>query len=122
MKQLAIALLFPALLLLGVGCNSTKQATEKAAEPTTANTRQEGGRGGEGQRPQGGTPEERFAQMDTNKDGKLAASEVKGPLKESFSTIDTDGDGFISLEEMKKAPRPERQGPPPGGGRPGGGK
>lgn len=54
-----------------------------------------------------------FAQLvekiDANKDGKLAESEVKGPLKENFSEIDTDEDGFISEEEFNNAPKPERK-------------
>ncbi|MBU2929679.1 EF-hand domain-containing protein [Winogradskyella psychrotolerans] len=48
-------------------------------------------------------------EMDANDDGKLAESEVKGPLKDSFSEIDTDEDGFISEEEFKNAPKPERK-------------
>lgn len=83
------------------------------------NQRQQSSQGerGQGQRGQGGAPT--FAQilseMDANGDGKLAESEVKGPLKNDFSTIDTDEDGFISESEFENAPKPERgQG---GGGR-----
>ena len=61
-----------------------------------------------------------FAQMDVNKDGKIAKEEAKGPLAENFAKIDANEDGFISLEEMKAAkPAGNR---PRGGGRPGGGK
>ena len=49
-----------------------------------------------------------FAQMDANKDGKLAADEVEGPLKEKFAVIDADADGFITKEEMENAPKPEK--------------
>lgn len=49
--------------------------------------------------------------MDTNKDGKIAESEVKGPLKEKFSEVDTNKDGFISEEEFKNAPKPKRKHP-----------
>lgn len=59
--------------------------------------------------------EQLFAQMDANKDGKLAKDEVKGPLLNDFSKIDTNKDGFLSKEEIEKAPKQERQGPPPGG-------
>lgn len=55
------------------------------------------------------SPEEMFTKMDANKDGKLEATEVRGPLKEDFAKIDTDGDGFITREELEKAPKPERR-------------
>lgn len=48
-------------------------------------------------------------EMDKNEDGKLEASEAKGPLKDNFVKIDADEDGFISEEEFKKAPKPERK-------------
>ncbi|RFC53863.1 EF-hand domain-containing protein [Brumimicrobium aurantiacum] len=38
--------------------------------------------------------------MDTDKDGKLSESEVKGPLAKEFATIDTDENGFLTLEEL----------------------
>ncbi|TYC09657.1 EF-hand domain-containing protein [Bizionia gelidisalsuginis] len=47
-------------------------------------------------------------QMDKNEDGKLAKTEVKGPLKENLDKVDTDEDGFISKKEFKKAPTPKR--------------
>ena len=50
--------------------------------------------------------------MDSNKDNKLSKKEVKGPLKDDFSKVDTNKDGFITKEELKKAPKPERKGPP----------
>jgi len=46
-------------------------------------------------------------EMDANEDGKLAASELKGPLKKDFAKIDTDEDGFISEAEFKEAPKPK---------------
>lgn len=48
-----------------------------------------------------------FEKMDANKDGKLAADELVGPLSEKFATIDADADGFITKEEMESAPAPE---------------
>ena len=46
-------------------------------------------------------------EMDKNEDGKLAKSELKGPLKDDFAKIDTDEDGLISEAEFKKAPKPK---------------
>lgn len=109
MKNIALILFLPALIILSVGCNSTKQAADQPATTTT--------KARSGQRGERGTPEEMFAKMDVNSDGKLSTEEVRGPLKEQFSKIDTDSDGFISMEEMKNAPRPNRQGRP-GGDRP----
>ncbi|TXF87091.1 EF-hand domain-containing protein [Neolewinella aurantiaca] len=102
------------MLLAAVGCNSTKTAAteEKAAVEQRGERPQ---RGGERK-----SPEEMFAEMDTNKDGKLAKDEVSGRLAENFTTIDADSDGFLSVEEIKNA-RPARGGRP-GGGRPGGDK
>ena len=57
------------------------------------------------------TLEQIFKMFDQNKDGKLAKSEVKGPLLTDFAKIDTNKDGFISKAEIEKAPKPS--GPPP---------
>lgn len=51
--------------------------------------------------------------MDTNKDGKLAKSEIKGPLLRDFSKIDSNEDGFISRKELENAPKPEKRQRPP---------
>jgi len=104
-----------ALLLISTSCNSTKQTTETAAATEKARTNERPQRGGE--RP---TPEAMFAQMDTNKDGKITKAEAKGPLANDFARIDADENGFISLEEMKAA-APTGNRPPRSGGRPGGG-
>tara|TARA_R110000868_G_scaffold44077_5_gene147620 strand:+ start:80 stop:430 length:351 start_codon:yes stop_codon:yes gene_type:complete len=63
--------------------------------------------GQEGKKPP--TAEQLLKEMDANKDGKLAKSELKGPIKDDFTKIDTNKDGFLSLEELKKAPKPERK-------------
>ena len=52
---------------------------------------------------------ELLEQMDKNEDGKLAKSEMKGPLKNDFDKVDTNEDGFISEKEFKKAPKPQRR-------------
>ena len=72
------------------------------------------------QRPEGDrkrlTVTEMLAEMDTDGDGKLSETEVKGPLQNDFSKIDTNKDGFIVEEELKNAPEP--QGGDQGQGRP----
>lgn len=60
-----------------------------------------------GERPKPPTYAQLLEEMDSNKDGKLAKSEVKGPLSKDFGTIDSNKDGFISKKEFDKAPRPE---------------
>ena len=98
MKQstIIIAALFTVATLM-ISCKSSSETTERTA-------RSEQKRGGE--RP---NIETIFAQMDANKDGRIAKSEAKGPLAQDFSTIDTNNDGFISKEELKNAPKPERK-------------
>lgn len=51
---------------------------------------------------------ELLKELDKNEDGKLAKSEVKGPLIDDFAKIDTDEDGFISEKELKNAPKPKK--------------
>ena len=92
-STIIIASLFT-IASIAVSCKSSSETTE-----------------GSGQRKGGDRPnlETIFAQLDTNKDGKISKSEAKGPLAESFSTIDTNEDGFITKEELKNAPKPERK-------------
>ena len=102
MKKLILSLTIVAIL---ISCKSSQETTETASkEARTAQVK--------GERP---NPEEMFAQMDANNDGKLSKDEAKGPLSEKFSEIDTNSDGFISKEELKNAPKPERGGQRQGG-------
>jgi Ca2+-binding EF-hand superfamily protein len=59
---------------------------------------------------QGGPPQyaQLLAQMDSNKDGKLAKTEVKGRLQQEFAKVDKDQDGFISKTEFESAPKGRR--------------
>ncbi len=61
------------------------------------------------QAPKGPPPDPKtlIEQMDSNKDGKLERSEVKGPLLDDFDKIDLNEDGYLSLEELEKAPKPK---------------
>lgn len=52
---------------------------------------------------------ELLEEMDTNKDGKLAKSEVKGRLSKDFDRIDANKDGLITEEEMKQAGPPKQK-------------
>ena len=46
--------------------------------------------------------------MDTNKDGKLAKDEVRGPIQNDFAMLDKDKDGFITESEFLAAPKRQR--------------
>ena len=74
-------------------------------------------RRGEGGR--GGSPDERFARLDTNGDGKLTKDEVPEQAWQFLSQADSDQDDIITMEELAAMPR--RQGGPGGGNRRGGG-
>lgn len=97
MKQIKLVLVIMGLSLTVVSCKTKKEAVN----PDRPSSSERGRKG----RP---NMEEVF-KMDTNKDGKLSKSEVKGPLLRDFDKIDTSGDGLISKEELEKAPKPQRQ-------------
>ena len=93
MKYTVISGVSAALIVASMaGCTSPKNTT--ASQPRD-----------------GGAPstEEIFVQMDADKDGRLAKSEVRGPVATDFAKIDTNGDGYISKEELAKAPKPGRR-------------
>ncbi|BBF80636.1 EF-hand domain-containing protein [Asticcacaulis excentricus] len=72
------------------------------------------GNGGPGPRM---TPDERFARMDTNKDGFITRDEFKGRRPEAFDMMDANKDGKLTKDEMIAFMK-ERMGPggPRGGG------
>jgi Ca2+-binding EF-hand superfamily protein len=75
-----------------------------------------GGKGKPGQN-LGPDPAKLFEQFDTNKDGKLEASELPERLAKSFTQLDTNGDGGIDLEEAKAMQRIGQKPEQPGAGR-----
>jgi Ca2+-binding EF-hand superfamily protein len=94
MKTIKIHALVTVIALAIIGCSSSKRATDSTTKTSAPNTSQI------------------MTEMDSNKDGKLSMDEVKGPIKNDFSKIDSNSDGFISKEELNKAPKPNKQGPP----------
>lgn len=46
-----------------------------------------------------------LGRMDSNKDGKISKSEVKGKLKENFDQRDTNKDGYITEDELRRKKR-----------------
>ena len=107
-RTTVILAFFFVITTLSISCKTKAQTTDTNVQKSEQ--RQERAQRGEkGQRP---NPAEMFIQMDANKDGRLSKTEVKGPLQKDFSKIDTNGDGFITKEELEKAPKPNRQGPP----------
>ncbi|WP_405607472.1 YHYH protein [Polaribacter sp. Asnod1-A03] len=73
------------------------------------NGEQGGQRGQEEGRRQPRSFSELLEVMDTNKDGKLAKEETKGPLAEQFSRLDSNKDGFLTKEELEKERRLDRR-------------
>jgi len=121
MKRTFLKIALFTLVVSIASCKSTSETnndrdTSSRPERSQGNDRQQGG-GQQGERGQRPTTDQIFAQMDTNKDNKLAKSEVKGPIKNDFSSIDTNNDGFISKEELENAPKPEGRGQQGGGQR-----
>ncbi|CAZ97467.1 YHYH protein [Zobellia galactanivorans] len=53
-----------------------------------------------------------ISELDSNEDGKLSKSEVKGPIADDFTNIDSNNDGFLTLEELNKAEKNQEHRPP----------
>ena len=107
MQKIILNLLIVAILgLLSPACSQKTSSTQQAN--TTEQARPQRG----GERPSGERPQfsDLLTKMDSNKDGKLAQSEVQGPLKDGFSNIDANNDGFITQAEFENAPQPPRRG------------
>lgn len=53
--------------------------------------------------------QEKFKEMDINKDGKLSKDEVKAPFAKNFDERDVNKDGFITLEEIKNTAKSKKK-------------
>jgi hypothetical protein len=92
MKNLLLLLLVFTIL---ISCKSNPEKKEQQ-EPN-------------GQRP---SSTQIISELDSNEDGKLSKSEVKGPIAGDFTNIDSNHDGFLTLEELKKAEKNQENRPP----------
>lgn len=102
MRKILLNVVIGGALLLSLAACSQKTTAADSNSPPRSNQQ---ARQPRGERPQFA---DLLAEMDGNKDGKLAKAEVQGPLQDNFSDIDKDGDGFISEAEFKSAPPPQR--------------
>ena len=53
--------------------------------------------------------QERFGEMDADKDGKVSAAEMRAFHDARFARLDSDGDGKLGVEELDAGRRAERQ-------------
>ena len=106
MKYIIIAL---TLMVFTVrSCNSQKETVDAQRDSQQGNKTDRPNKGD-------GRPSiDDIFEMDTNNDGQLSKTEVKGPILNDFDKIDTNDDGFISREELQNAPKPQKG---KGGGR-----
>lgn len=88
------ALVVSALLMLGTPALAQTTASSASASPAPAPM------GPNGQKM---TPAERFAKMDTNKDGVITRDEFTGRRPEMFDLIDANKDGKLTKEEISAA-------------------
>lgn len=109
MKKYSLVFIIGSLITLA-SCGSsnkvdqTSQVQNSTQTETRSSTRE---RPQQGNR-QGPPSVDEIFKMDTNNDGLLAKSELKGRLLEDFTKIDTNKDGFISKEELESRPKPQR--------------
>ncbi len=83
-----------AVVIISFGATSLEAARPDAAAPKKS-------------------PEERFAKLDANSDGKLSLDEFIGKRKDDkkpmaekqFKKKDKDGDSFLSVDEFKAMPK-----------------
>jgi len=109
MKNISTIILIAVSILLVAACSKQTQKVADA-NPSSEQRSKTDRPARNGQR--GGPPtfDQLLTEMDSNQDGRLAASEVQGRLQKDFAKIDTNADGFITEEEMKNAPKPARRG------------
>lgn len=99
-----------ALLFLLAACSNKTKSTAASPAPQeqrSANDRPP--RQGQGQRGERPDFAELLTKMDSNQDGKLSKTEVKGRLQQNFAQIDSNQDGYLSAEEFAQAPPPPRR-------------
>ena len=112
-QNLSKTLVIVILLVMFLACGSKQKKEQDGKEQAPQKN------GQQDQRPEQGRPSvsDIFAELDSNQDGKLSESEVKGPLANDFSAIDSNSDGYLEKEELKNAPRREgnqsQEGRPP---------
>jgi len=112
MKKQFLSVLALGLVVTIMSCKSTSDSGTVDTQGPENMERREGrpeGGGEQGQRPERKSASQLIAEMDANTDGKLSASEVKGPLKDHFSRIDADGDGFLTETEIENG-KPQGKG------------
>lgn len=56
----------------------------------------------------GARMEQRFAEMDADKDGKVSAAEMRAAREARFAKADADGDGKLTVEELDAARQARR--------------
>ncbi|MEM6631513.1 MAG: EF-hand domain-containing protein [Bacteroidota bacterium] len=100
MKKIIKTLVLGALVFVMASCASQRNQVSNTQRPSS-------------QRNSPPSFAQLLSQMDVNEDGKLAQSEVKGPLQQNFSRVDSNGDGFITEAELENAPKPQRGQRPP---------
>lgn len=91
--MLRLLLAFAVTLVIGLGVAQAQDTTKKPPQRQRKSV------------------EERFKELDTNKDGKLSKEEFmkdvpearKAAREKRFEEMDTNKDGFVTLDEMKAA-------------------